>query len=130
MSLLKYKKEQNGNGRGRLFWGRSDVDQLPIRGPAPLMLKEDEFLEYAERVFDARVAVFNIMDPGERAEYQAVIERIASGWYKGLYVERLFDDEKKLVYMEWLECYLEIPSNVYTRVGHDHSGTRAASQEG
>jgi len=35
------------------------------------------------------------------------MDGLANGWYQLIYINRQFDETKSLVYVEWLESYME-----------------------
>ena len=119
-SLVKYMNQINGGSRGRLHWGRADLDGAPFRGNAPPIGPEEELESRLTRVHDARNRIFDTSDPKENADYMQVVDRIVNGWYqlvhrKHRHVLVKYKDKdgmkvvkmKVLVYVEWLEPYME-----------------------
>jgi hypothetical protein len=86
MSFIKYADDpgvREGNGRGPLHFGRTHIDGLPFRGQ-PAMLKNDEFDELTEIVYDADVDVFEVTDPEQKKRLQAVTDNVANGVFRVL----------------------------------------------
>ena len=86
MSFIKYADDPGvleGNGLGPLHFGRAHVDGLPFRGQ-PVMLKDEEFDEYTEIVYDAEVEVFEATDPEQKKKLQAVMDNVANGVFRVL----------------------------------------------
>lgn len=117
-SFLKYLDEtQPLNGRGRLYWTRSDLDGLPLRisGPPPL-LTEEEWEWRTEIVLDFQARFFHLHDPAQMQEYIQVMDRHYNGWYQVVKREfrwRLMDNKEwgLTVYLEWLvRCREPVPS--------------------
>lgn len=117
-SLRKYVTNQQDTSGKSLFWGRHDLDGLPFRGDNPPLYKEEEFDDRVVRVVDGKNGIFDIFTNEDyetengrsilgNDKYVEILDRIANNWYTLLYIERFFDEEKKLHYMEWVEWYLE-----------------------
>lgn len=111
MSFLKYLDVPGGD-RGNLSWGRAGIDGAPFRGPAGLMLKEEQWENLSERVYDARVETFDLSKPDQLEAYQAVMDRASNKWYKILACDRQFlkEDRTWLVLVEYLIPHMEIPA--------------------
>ena len=117
-SFLKFQGNSDSNGRGDLHWGRAKLDSAPFRGPGVPLMREEEFQEHAERVWDSKYGIFNTANPDEKhfgRTYQQVLDGILINWFQPL-CERLYkwgkDDDGKPVlyaYVEWGEPYLELP---------------------
>ena len=108
MSLVKYYGDKDGNGRGQLWWGRADKDGLPFRGRQVPHLKEEEFEERLVMVGDAKAELFDVTEDNEtRQRYLWVVDRIVNGHFVCLHREHHFSDGKMLVYIEWVERYME-----------------------
>lgn len=108
MSLVKYYSEKEGNGRGSVWWGRAERDGLPFRGRSVPNYTESEFEERLVVVGDANVELFDVTTDGEeRKRYLKVVDRIVNGHFTCLHREHHFVDGKMLVYIEWVERYME-----------------------
>jgi hypothetical protein len=115
-SLVKFADRHDGNGRGRLYWNRADVDGYPYRGQSPPLLKEEEYAERVTRVADPLNRVFNILDPDDNRQYLDVLDKITNGWAQLVYIDRSIDPDhcnmrqegpQKLIYVEWVEFFME-----------------------
>lgn len=108
-SLVKFVNRTNGNGRGRLFWGRVGEDGYPFRGPTPPSMTDEEFEDRLTKIGDPQNAMFNTGNPTENAKYLEVLDKIVNGWAQMLVREHHYDSDKKamLVYIEWVEYYME-----------------------
>jgi len=118
MSFLKYKRDLNERN---VHWSRASLDGAPFRGGALPILKDREFDDATERVFDVRYGTFDTSDPTqklpEHAENPRSLETIldcaANDWFKILrYNERWVDgtDGKPTIYVFviWAEPYMEL----------------------
>lgn len=108
-SFLKYLDERcTPNGRGRLYWMRSDLDGLPIRAEGPLpLLTEEEWERKTEIVNDFQARMFHLHDPKQLEEYVQVMDRHYNGWYQVVrrdYRWRITQEGEwgLTVYLEWL----------------------------
>ena len=111
-SLVRHMNEKDGNGRGKLFWGRSGSDGAPFRGPAAPMLREEEYDERAVRVGDPHVRIFKISPdhPEDTAAYQDVLTKVVNGgWGQVIHVDRQYKEKDGywMIYMEWVQWYME-----------------------
>ena len=108
-SLVKFTSQKDGNGRGDLFWSRSDIDGLPYRGQAAPSFRNEEYDERVVRVADPKNGTFYTGDAEENEAYLKVMDGIANSWFQMLYVDRWREDGKKhhYIYMEWVQYYLE-----------------------
>ena len=107
-SLVKFMNRRvNGNGRGQVFWSRADRDGAPFRGQAAPMFTEEEFDEKLVRVYDPKNGVFDVTDKEENDRYLEILDGISNGWFQLVYINRQFDEGSRLVYVEWLESYME-----------------------
>lgn len=119
MTLLKFHGDQNGQPTERqVYWGRANRDGLPYRanGPVPV-LREEEFQATAERVVDAKMRLFDLSDEKQLETYRDVIDKAANGWFNIIIRKHKWSRKEDgspciLVYMEWLEPYLETPSGL------------------
>lgn len=116
-SFVKYL-DCGGGDRGNLYWGRSSIDGAPFRGTRAPLLREEEYEAYAERVYDAKVDVFDISDKEQAAKYKEVLDRAANKWYRILAKDMKFIEAKNnwLVYLEWVEPHMEIPIEKLNRL--------------
>ena len=105
--LVKFMNEVNGNGRGALHWHRSDIDGAPFRGQIPPTMTTEEFEQKLTRVGDAKNRVFDLSDANDNQAYLKVLDKIVNGWAQPLHVERLITIDKKEVYIEWVEWFME-----------------------
>jgi hypothetical protein len=108
-SLVKFANKTEGNGRGKLHWGRADRDGLPFRGNAVPTYTEDEFEQRIVRVADPKNGTYDTSDQEENKKYLEVLDGIANGWFQLLFIERWREEGEKhhTVYIEWLEYFLE-----------------------
>jgi hypothetical protein len=107
-SLVKFmNRTVNGNGRGKVFWGRSEADGLPFRGPEAPMLTNEEYEDRLVRIHDPKNGIFDVTNEEENKRYLEIMDGLANGWYQLIYINRQFDEAKALVYVEWLESYME-----------------------
>jgi len=107
-SLAKFvDRTTTGNGRGSLFWGRAGVDGAPFRGVTPPTYTDDEFQEKVVKIADPKNGRFDTTDQDQNKKYMAVLDGIANGWFQLIFIERLYDSDKKMVYIEWVEYFME-----------------------
>jgi len=107
-SLVKFmNRTVNGNGRGKVFWGRAEADGAPFRGPEAPMLTNQEYDDRLVRVHDPKNGIFDVTNEEENKKYLEIMDGLANGWYQLIYINRQFDETKSLVYVEWLESYME-----------------------
>jgi|TARA_R110000824_G_scaffold111917_8_gene260781 hypothetical protein len=113
MSFLKFHQQTDGNGRGDVHWSRASRDGAPFRGDKIPLLRDEEYENLSERVYDANVETFDTSDQEQKDKLKQVLDASANGWYKVLCMERKWlklDDGgvKMCVYVEWVEPYQEI----------------------
>lgn len=133
MSFLKYQESKEvvtGNGRGPLSFSRAHIDGMPFRGQ-PVPLREEEFEEFTEVVWDGKVKVFDTSDPDDMAQLQLVVDRIANGWYRGMKeTERWVDNPdgtaRLLIFMAWAEPHREFNRS---RAGYMFGGSPVPSNQ-
>ena len=119
-SLVRFMDNVNGGSRGRLYWGRADIDGAPFRGNAPPTGTEEELESRLARVHDSKNRIFDTSDPDENAAYLDVMDKIVNGWAQCLHRhhdhirERIRGADgvrrtrmKVLIYIEWIEWYME-----------------------
>lgn len=104
--FMDHKGEANGNGRGPLHWNRAHIDGAPFRGSNPF-LTEEEYETQTARVGDAHNRTFDLTNPEENKAYLDVLNMIVNTWAKLIFVERFITSEKKEVYIEWIQWYIE-----------------------
>ena len=128
MSLIKYQDDQGvteGNGRGPLHFGRAHVDKMPFRGNAP-MLKEEEYDDLTETVYDGFVFLFDITKPDHLTKLQLIVDRSVNGWYHMHKMSEQFVPQpngtlKVFVYCVWSERHKEMNKN-RAPLGITHQG--------
>lgn len=108
-SLVKFANRKDGNGRGELFWSRSDIDGLPFRGSAPPLYKEEEYEDRVVRVNDFRNAIFDTENAEQNEQYRKVMDGIANNWFQLVHIDRQLkpDNNGYRIYVEWIEPFLE-----------------------
>lgn len=114
-SLVKFLNRQGGNGRGKLYWGRSDVDGLPYRGFNAPNLTEEEYEDRVVRVADPHNGTFHTWIPEENAAFLEVMDKNLNGWAGVLFQDNWkekveIDGQVQLRhvhYVVWAEYYLE-----------------------
>jgi hypothetical protein len=108
-SLVKFSNRKDGNGRGNVYWNRSEIDGLPFRGASAPLLKEEEYADRVVRVNDFKNATFDTSNPEQNAEYCRVMDSVANSWFNLIHIDRHRkpDDNGYLIYMEWVEPFLE-----------------------
>jgi hypothetical protein len=124
-SLVKFAGRSNGNGRGKLFWGRVEQDGLPFRGQAAPNYTEEEYEERVARVADPHNGTFRTWIQQENKAYLSVLDMVTNGWAVGIYQERWRASvrlrgrvtQRMVVYIEWIEYYLEDGSRTQINLG-------------
>ena len=117
MSFLKFHHQTEGNARGDVHWSRASRDGAPFRGSQLPLLKEEEYENLSERVYDANVETFDTDDPEQKEKLQSILDAAANGWYKVLCMDRKWIENKTdgtakmYVYIEWVAPYQEIAAN-------------------
>jgi hypothetical protein len=131
MSLVKYFDQhgEDSGGRGKLSFNRADLDGAPFRGRNHPLLKDDEYEDMAERVYDAGVEIFDMSDDEDKAKYQEIIDRIRNGWYELIYrrIDFIEEERRYVAYIEWASKHMELPPAAY-RIGGKHSPYTLGSQ--
>lgn len=117
-SLIKYVHEIEGEGSSRLSYSRADLDGAPFRsrnGVLPGLVREEEYEDLAEKVYDAKVEIFNLLDEEERLKYQDIIDRVQNGLYRLILRKHgiVATEEKYLVLIEYAAQYMELPPTGY-----------------
>jgi hypothetical protein len=106
MSLVKFSNRTQHNGQ-RIHWGRSGEDGLPFRGQQAPMYTQEEWEEKTVKVADPHNGHFDTSDPEQNKKYLEVLDGITNGWFQCIYIKRQYDPEQKMVYVEWVEYFLE-----------------------
>lgn len=105
MALNQFFDEYEDRAGNPLHWGRASADGAPFRGNPPLM-SEHELDDRVVKVGEIHVDIFDINDQDQRQVYMSVLDRIASGWYRLVHLER-FIFGTTCHYVEWEEFYCE-----------------------
>jgi hypothetical protein len=89
---------------GRFVFGSRMQDTLPylVEPGAEAVVKPDEVAGMPVSL-QAFVFTFDMSKPEDCAKYQTIMNGIASGWYKLVFVQRNWDAEKKSMYV-----YIEV----------------------
>ena len=119
MSFLKFQGYSQNSDRGKVHYGRAGIDQAPFRGDVMPMLRDEEFDELTERVYDTHSGVFDTSCPEQTHHgrtYQQVLDAIVAGWFVALCPRKYkwieVDGEPRMyVYVEWAEPYNELPAS-------------------
>lgn len=108
-SLVKFASRIDGGDRGKLYWGRADIDGAPFRGQQPPLLSQEEFEARVTKVADVKNGTFRTWVEEDNKGYLDVLDKIANSWAECVFVERWRDVEsgRHAVYIEWIEYYLE-----------------------
>lgn len=114
MSFLKYQEDQEittGNDRGPVHFARAHIDGMPYRGQA-VPLRDEEFDEFTEIVWDGKVKMFDTSNAEDLAELQVVVDRIANGWYRGMKETEKWVEKNGetilMIFMAWAEPHREL----------------------
>lgn len=115
MSWIKYAEDphiKEGNGRGPLHFHRAHIDGLPYRGK-PVALRDAEFEEYTEIVYDAEVELFDLSDPEQKKKLQGIIDNVANGAFRVLrfdhhWYEKADGEPGVKVFMVWCSAQREL----------------------
>jgi len=111
-AIYKYAGEQDERHNGYLYWQFMPFG-LPLRLRSSNVLPKldlNEIYEYTTLVADWRHDLFDLSNEDDRKAYQWVQDRIANGWFRQIFVERHWDDERKNyhIYLEWAQLYSEL----------------------
>lgn len=118
MSFIKAQENYDKNCRGSLHWHRASVDGAPFRvSGRPPLLKNEEYEQSLERVYDAKVDTFDISIPEQKQKLENILDNAANQWFRILHMDRKFVETKGtwLVYVEWLETFMELPPDKQIR---------------
>jgi len=105
-SLIKFINQRERDGQ-RLHWGRAERDGFPFRGEEVPLYTNEEYEEKVAPVPEPKNGIFDIFNPEQNRKYLEVLAGIKTGLFECLYVNRQFDREKRLNYIEWVEYYME-----------------------
>lgn len=115
MSFLKQQKTLQGDPRGSIWWHRAGVDGAPFRGKSLPLLKEHEYEDKVERVWDCHYGIFDTTKPAQTIDgrtLQWVMDAAMSGWVKIIYRDHRWVETEEgaamLQYVEWSEPYQEL----------------------
>jgi hypothetical protein len=103
--LRKFGGEQSSRHPGRLTW--PGYNGLPVIGEYYLIKNEEAHLVTPVRFFYFKK--FDLNNTEDADYYQWVMERIYSGWFKQIFIDRKIYDDKITVYLEWLQIYSSFP---------------------
>jgi len=114
---------------GRYVFGSRLVDTLPylVQPGADAAVKPDDVLSMpvSTQVF---VYTFDLSEPLQLSAYQTLLNAVYAGWFRVIYNERHWDDDKKSmrVYLEVVERHRIIkPVSEYDSVIDQASGNKA-----
>ncbi len=71
--------EQSPSPRGQIHYGRAHIDGAPFRGKAVPMLRESEFEEFLETVYDTETRYLDMSKPEDVATYALVHGKSTNG---------------------------------------------------
>ncbi len=113
MGLLKYREENQTEDGTPLHWGRAMVDGAPFRGKQVPMWRDEEFETFGERVKNAKTRVFQMWVEADVTAYNAVMDRIANGWWTLLrdIPMPVPTKESFAILCTWTENYIEAPAD-------------------
>jgi hypothetical protein len=115
-----------GPGAGRYVFGSRLADTVPYLvepGAEPVISEKD--ISNTPVSTQAFVFTFDMSNEEHKKEYEKIIDAIASGWYKLVFVERRWDESIKnmRIYIEVLERHRVIKSvSEYDRILSQMSG--------
>lgn len=121
MGFLKFQETAKA-GSG-LHWSRAEADGAPFRGAQLPLLREEEYEQLAQRVYDTKTGIFDTSDPSytqHERTYQEVMDGVMINWFK-LLVPRKYRWAKRngkvtmLVYVEWAEPYMQVPKGAVSQ---------------
>lgn len=107
MNFQKYYGDRGGQQHGDqpLHWPCT-IDGFPVRGQLAPDLKQRETEDIA-LTYDFHSRMFELWDPIQKEEFDAVNDRIVNGWYRLLKRADNWDEDKKhyRVWLEWSQIY-------------------------
>ena len=108
-SMQKFFADRGGpesQHAGTLHWPGT-ADGFPVRGAAG-DLRQQEF-EDIPLSLDYKSREFQLWKPDEKDEFDAVMDRIVNGWYMQHKREDYRVTEGRIVWLEWVQIYGEVP---------------------
>lgn len=105
-SLVKFFDKTAAPDGKKLFWSRAPLDGVPFRGAHAPMFTEDEYETRVVRVADPKNDFFDVTVAAQNRAYLEVLDAVANGWFKLIYIERFWNQTTKH-YVEWVEYYME-----------------------
>lgn len=93
---------------GRLTW--PGYHGYPVLGQYFSIKREESHLVVPVRYFYSKV--FDLSKKEDEEYYVWVMERVHNGWFKAVYIERKFLEDRLLIYVEWLQIYSVFPSDL------------------
>lgn len=119
--FLQFRGITKSGGKD-VHWGRADEDGVPFRTNQTVpMLYTHEFEQKTGYVFDAKFGTFDTKKPNQQVmgrTYAEVIAAEKTGWFRYnsppiRYKEkcRITGRLKIMVYVEWLEPFLELKND-------------------
>lgn len=113
---------------GRFVFGSRIQDTLPylVEPGAEAAVKPDDVINMPI-TRQAFAYTFDLSDPKQRESYQTVMNAIAAGWYKPVFVHRQWDTEKKdmIIYIEVWEQHRVIKAdNPYDKLMSEALGVK------
>lgn len=119
-NIMKFANRTDGGDGRRLYWARAVQDGAPFRGRTPPQFTQEEFEDKTVRVFDAKNGTFDTGVAEENANYLYVLDMIANRMAGEVCIRRWRPKGAKhhLVYIEWVEYYLEDGTPTQGAIGH------------
>ena len=105
--LVKFVNDKDGGDRGDLHWGRAHTDGAPFRGKQRPLYTDAEYENRVTKVGDPQNAVFDLNVEAENKQYLAIMDKIVNCWATLIHVERMITLDKKQIYIEWVQWYME-----------------------
>jgi len=107
----------NDPSMGRMVFGDRLRDTLPylVKPGAKAELKEGDEAKLPVHI-RAFARTFDLADPSHRTSYEGILNATAAGWYKVLFVQRHWNEEKSdmKIYIEFVERHRVIhPQDAY-----------------
>jgi len=104
-SLLKFSNVKRHSSGDKLYWSRAPEIGAPFRGKEVPALTEDEAEQFLIKVADAKVGFFRMTSRRGRRRFIEILDKIANGWYRLVYIKRFYKTNPAVHYIEWLEYY-------------------------
>lgn len=110
---ISYRHERGGpdtSHHGFLHW--PGLNGIPFRSrtaSTPLLFGSE--LKALPRVHDFHAERFQLWKPDAMSRYTDIQSRIATGWYRAVFVQRTYNSEHDMmsVYLEWYQIYIDYP---------------------